>query len=310
MTLDLVVRLLKSVSDENRLRLLAMCARGEFTVTEFVQIMGQSQPRVSRHLKILCDAGLLERVREGNFVFYRLVNSAEIRSLTQQILAFIPASDARARSDQLRLNQIKDTRLDAAEKYFQQAASKWEKLRSLHVEDLDVERALCELVEREMPETLLDIGTGTGRILEILAPFIVSGEGVDLSPEMLSVARTNLDKPGLEHCRVRQGNMYHLPYEDSAFDFVTLHQVLHYAGQPADVFAEISRVLRHSGTAVIIDFAPHNHEDFREEFQHRRLGFSHSEIQGLLRQFHLIPSPPIEFPGRELTVTLWTGRKA
>ena len=192
-----------------------------------------------------------------------------------------------------------------------QSGSKFTHSRfSSNVEDLDVERALCELVEREMPETLLDIGTGTGRILEILAPFLMSGEGVDLSTEMLSVARTNLDKPGLEHCRVRQGNMYHLPYEDTAFDFVTLHQVLHYAGQPADVVAEISRVLRPSGTAVIIDFAPHNYEDFREEFQHRRLGFSDAEIQGLLRQFRLKPSPPVKFPGRELTVSLWTGRKA
>ncbi|MDG2033029.1 MAG: metalloregulator ArsR/SmtB family transcription factor [Rhodospirillales bacterium] len=309
MTLDSVLRLLKSVADESRLRLLAICARGEFTVSDFVQILGQSQPRVSRHLKILCDAGLLERVREGNWVFYRLVNSAEIRSLTQQMLALIPATDTRARSDQLRLSHIKDVRLDAAEQYFQQAASEWVKLRSLHVEDLDVERALCELVGKEMPETLLDIGTGTGRILEILAPFLTSGEGVDLSPEMLSVARTNLDKPGLEHCRVRQGNMYHLPYEDAAFDYVTLHQVLHFAGQPADVVAEISRVLRLSGTAVIIDFAPHNYEEFREEFQHRRLGFSDVEIHGLLSQFHLKASSPVKFPGRELTVSLWIGRK-
>ena len=307
--MDTVIRLLKSVADESRLRLLAVCARGEFTVSDFVQIMGQSQPRVSRHLKILCDAGLLERVREGNWVFYRLVNSLEIQSLTRQMLALVPASDTRARSDQLRLNQIKDARLDAAERYFQQAASEWEKLRSLHVEDLDVERALCEQVEREMPETLLDIGTGTGRILEILAPFLNSGEGVDLSPEMLSVARTNLDKPGLEHCRVRQGNMYHLPYEDTSFDYVTLHQVLHYAGQPTDVFAEISRVLRPGGTAVIIDFAPHSYEDFRKEYQHRRLGFSDAEIYGLLSQFHLKASPPVKFPGRELTVSLWTGRK-
>jgi len=305
-----IVRKLKAVADESRVRLLSLCSQGEFTVSDLVQIMGQSQPRVSRHLKILCDAGLLDRVREGNWVFYRMTNVSATRSLVDQILDHISVDDSVIKSDHQRLNLIKATRLEKAGEYFEDIAAEWESIRELHVEDLDVETALKGEVAKRSPNSLLDVGTGTGRMLEVLGPLVEEGEGIDFSPEMLTIARTNLDKPGLGHCRVRQGNMYQLPYDDEAFDYVTLHQVLHFADQPADLIAEISRVLKPGGATSVIDFAPHTHENFRDEFQHRRLGFSDPEVHGLMTQSGMTPQPPISFPGAALTVSIWSGIKA
>jgi len=307
--MEQTVRILKAASDESRLRFLVLCTEGDFTVSDLVQIVGQSQPRVSRNLKILCDAGLLDRVREGNWVFYRLVKSPEVRRFVAQVISLISSNDTVLKSDRLRLNQIKAVRLEKAEEYFAGIAAEWEGIRALHVGDMDVETVLRERVSREKPTALLDIGTGTGRILEILAPFISDGEGIDFSHGMLTIARANLDKPGLGHCRVRHGNMYQLPYDDDSFDYVTLHQVLHFADQPNEVVSEISRVLKPGGTASFIDFASHDLEQFRDDYQHRRLGFSDNEVHGLMEQFNMTPEPPISFPGTELTVSIWSGSK-
>ena len=271
--MDKLLRILKATADPSRIRLLILCAHGEFTVSELVQVIGQSQPRVSRHLKILCDAGLLQRTQQGNWVFYRSFSRGVDAEFVRRLTALIPAKDPTIQLDQQRLMKLKSDRLQAATLYFQESASDWNSIRALHVDDVNVERELQKCVVAAKPRKLLDIGTGTGRILEVLGPCVQDAEGIDFSHEMLNLARVNLDDPSLRHCRVRHGDMYQLPYQDQSFDYITIHQVLHFTDQPQLVLKEAKRVLKGGGQIAIIDFYSHEREELRTKYQHRRLWF-------------------------------------
>ena len=307
--MEKVLRMLKAVSEPSRLRLSVLCARGEFTVSDLVHIIGQSQPRVSRHLKILCDAGLLRRIRQGSWVFYRSVTKGAEAEFLHYLTTVMPGTHPTIQLDHQRLLELKNERLRAAAQYFEKTAVEWDSIRTLHVEDLDIERALQRRVLEARPRKLLDIGTGTGRILEVLGPYVEDAEGVDFSHEMLTVARANLDKPSLGHCRVRHGDMYQLPFQDRSFHFITIHHVLHFAHQPQQVLKEAARVLRTQGQVVIVDFASHVREELRTKFKHQRLGFSNDEIEGWLDQIGLRMQPPTKFTGEPLAIVIWTGIK-
>lgn len=309
--LDNLLNALRAVAETSRLRLLAACALGEMTVSELTTILGQSQPRVSRHLKVMCDAGLLERIREGSWVFYRL---AEARTgtggaLAGQVLSLIPEDEASLARDRARIDQIKQARAERAATYFRANAAQWDDIRSLHIDEHEVERALQEVLQPGRVDDLLDIGTGTGRILELFGPVIGSGVGVDLSREMLAVARANLEAGAFANCQVRQGNMYGLPWDDARFDAVTVHQVLHFADDPAAAINEAARVLRGGGRIAIVDFTPHDREELRVEHAHRRLGFGDEEVADWLRAAGLRPDGVRHLPGEPLTVGLWTARR-
>ncbi len=265
---------LRAAGEPTRLRLLALCDRAELTVTELTQILRQSQPRVSRHLKLLCEAGLLSRFREGQWAFYRTVNGADGPRLGRVIVELMPEDDPTRMRDMERLEEIKEARAAVAAAYFRENAAQWDQIRSMYVPELDVEACVRDLLGGGDVADLLDIGTGTGRILEVMAPDIQNGVGIDLSHEMLAVARVNLGKSGLEHCRVRHGDMYALPFNDASQDAVVFHQVLHYAVEPEAAIAEAARVLRPGGRLVIVDFAPHGQQMLlKEHAQHReRLG--------------------------------------
>ena len=280
--MDFLLTALKAAAEPTRLRLLALCAHGELTVSELTQILGQSQPRVSRHLKLLCDAGLLDRFREGTWAFYRLGERSAFAGLARTLIDAIPADDPTLALDLERLNAIKRARAEAAAEYFRENAARWHEIRSLHVPERDVEAALLKLLPASGIQDLLDLGTGTGRMLELLGPKVERALGVDLSREMLAVARSNLERAGLRNCQVRQSDMYQLPLPSASFDAVLVHQVLHYAEEPAEVLAEAARVLRPGGRLVIVDFARHDHESLRTEHAHRRLGFGDEEIAGWL----------------------------
>jgi len=299
---------LRSAAEPTRLRLLTLCAAGELTVSELTQILGQSQPRVSRHLKLLTDAGLLERFREGSWTFYRLAADGEGAELARHLISFLN-TDIEFRRDRDRFANVKRSRAKVAANYFRQNAAEWETLRSLHVAETDVEAAMLTLALKGLPKghrrNLLDIGTGTGRILEVFSPHFEHTLGIDLSREMLAIARARLEKVNLDHCQVRQADMYQIPLMDRSFDLVTIHQVLHYADRPADAIREAARVLRPEGRLVIVDFAPHGHEALRKAHAHRRLGFSNNEIQAWLKAAGLKPSLQKSLPGKPLTVALW-----
>jgi ArsR family transcriptional regulator len=300
---------LRAVAEPTRLRLLVLCARGELTVSELAQILGQSQPRVSRHLKLLCEAGLLDRFREGSWVFYRLRAGSAAGALSRHLVAACGESDETTVLDLQRLAAIKRQRAEQAAAYFRENAAQWHRIRSLYVDEREVEAALTEIFAAAQPQDLLDIGTGTGRVIEILAPRVTHALGIDQSREMLAVARVNLERAGLENSIVRLGDMYQLPLADASFDAVVIHQVLHYADRPAAAIAEAARVLRPGGTLVVVDFAPHALEYLRDEHAHRRLGFADADVAEWFAAAGLESESPRRLPGDPLTVVIWTARR-
>lgn len=307
-TMDDTLAALRAAAEPTRLRILALCADGDVAVSELVRILGQSQPRISRHLKVLTAAGLLTRIPEGSWVFHRLAQEGPLAVLAAGLIALAPLDDAVLRRDRERLTEIKGERAADAARYFSDNAAEWAKVRSLHVDEAEVEAAILELAPARIGRHL-DLGTGTGRILELLAGRAEFGQGVDLSREMLAVARANLDRAGLAHCQVRQADLAQLPFPADSFDLVTIHQVLHFLPDPARAIAAAAGVLKPGGTLLIIDFAPHQEETLRQDHQHRRLGFSDKEAQAWCRTAGLTPTALRHLKGDPLTVTLWAAVK-
>ena len=300
---------LRAVAEPSRLRLLAICAQGEWTVSELTQVMAQSQPRISRHLKVMADARLLERFREGSWVFYRRAQHGEGARLARLLVRLLREDDPALRLDRQRLAAVRETRRRLAERYFDGSAARWDSERDLGVDGGAVEAELVRLFAELRPESLLDVGTGTGRILQVLAPHIGQGLGIDLSHDMLAVARAHLDRRLARNCQVRHGDMYQLPAQDRTFAAVTLHQVLHFADDPLAVLAEAARVLRPGGHLVVVDLAPHEHEGLRTEKRHRRLGFADAEMREWLTAAGLELVTSRQLGGDELSVVLWTARR-
>lgn len=302
---------LRASAEPSRLRLLALCADSELAVSDLVRIVGQSQPRVSRHLKVLCDAGLLERHREGSWAYYRLAQHPRSGglgpgALAQSLIELLPEEDPIIRRDRDRLAAVKAERAEQAEEYFRRNASEWDRIRALHVGDLRVEEAIGDLLPQDDLEDLLDIGTGTGRMIERFGERCSRAVGVDMSRDMLNVARSNLEQSPLSNWSLRQGDMYELPIADETFGAAIIHQVLHFAEHPDTVIAEAARVLRPGGQLVVADFAPHELEELRDEHYHRRLGFTDEQIEEWFRQAGLEPHRTVHLPGDPLTVSLWS----
>jgi ArsR family transcriptional regulator len=307
--MDQLLQGLRAAAEPTRLRILALCARSELTVSDLTAILRQSQPRVSRHLKVLVEAGLLQRLREGTWAFYRLADTGEAAGLARGLVGFVPAGNDVVARDLERLDAVKKARADVASAFFRSNASQWDRIRRLYIDDEEVERALLSLLPRQDVHGLLDIGTGTGRILEVFGQDIRRGVGIDLSREMLAVARVNLEKRGLLNCHVRYGDMSQLPLTDETFDAVTFHLVLHYAEDPEMAVREAARFLEPGGTLVVVDFAPHEEQSLRTEHAHRWLGFEDGDIDAWFRAAGLSPGRNIRLPGKPLTVCLWSATR-
>ena len=301
---------LKAAGEPTRLRLLALCAHMDLTVSQLTQILGQSQPRVSRHLKLLWEAGLLDRFREGNWVFFRLATRGPVAELARILVDSLDHDHPVLSLDFARLEKIRREREKLAADYFRRNATQWHEIRALHVDEAEVERQLLALIPNGEVEDLLDIGTGTGRVIEILGPRVRRAVGVDLSHEMLTVARSNLERAQLRNCLVRHGDMYQLPLQGGSFDAVTIHQVLHFAERPGEVIGEAARVLRPGGRLIVVDFDKHELEFLRDEQAHRWLGFREDEVAGWFGQAGLETGPVKFLPGDPLTVGIWQARQA
>jgi len=310
---EALVAQLKALAEPTRLRIAVLLSQGELTVSELVQILGQSQPRVSRHLKLLSDTGLAVRLPQGSFVYYRLADSGSGKRLARVIGELAPPDDPVLRRDIDRLDSVKKARAVAAQAYFDRASADWEKIRALQFSETEVEAAMRAATGERPFELMIDVGVGTGRILEVFADRVTRGVGVDINHAMLNLARLNLERAGMEHGSVRQADVTALPFADGAADLVTVHQVLHYLDDPALAIAECARVLKPRGVMLIVDFAPHQLEFLKTEHAHLRLGFSDTEITGwvedaglsLSRRTALHPEEKTE----KLTVKIWAARK-
>ncbi len=306
---DRALAVLKAAAEETRFRILVLLQEGELSVSDLTDILGQSQPRISRHLKLLCDAGLVERHREGSWAFFSLAEGA---SVLRPVLGSLDPADRVLASDRDRLARVRMQRADTAQKYFSRLAPEWDRLRSLHASEAAVDAAIFKMLGDKSFRSVLDLGTGTGHILKLLGRDAERAVGLDASHAMLSVARANLEKAGLSGVELRQGDIYALPFERDEFDLIVLHQVLHYFDDPARAVREASRLLRPGGRLLIIDFAPHNLEFLRDKHEHRRLGFHQDQMGawmteaglGVTDTHHLLP-PKGE--GEKLIVTLWLG---
>jgi ArsR family transcriptional regulator len=307
---------LRALADPTRLRIMRLLADMELAVGELAQVLGQSQPRVSRHIRILCDAGLAERRREGSWVFLRMAIGEErappLGGATARLLSAGEADDAgfaaRCAEDRRHLAAIRAAREAQAAAYFARHAAEWDTLRSLHSPDAPVEAALAGALDGEIG-ALLDIGTGTGRMAELFAPRAAAVTAFDKSPEMLRLARARLQHLPAGKIDLQQGDFTALPFAAGEFDTVLLHQVLHYAQEPEAALAEAARVTRGGGRIAVIDFAAHGHEDLRTQHAHARLGFSDEQMLALLTAAGYAAAPPLALPGQPLTVKIWTGRR-
>ncbi len=308
--MEQLVTSLKAIADPTRLRLLLLVARSELAVTDLTWIVRQSQPRVSRHLKILTEAGLLERHKEGSWVYYRLVQTGEAGGFLPALVNSIDLSAGEVMRDLERLAEIQRNRKDAAQSYFDTHAAEWDGMRALYVAEAEVEREILRVLTNKPINTLLDVGTGTGRILEMLAPSIKRGIGIDNSREMLSLARARLDKNDLRHCQVRQGDMYDLPVENGGYDAITFHQVLHFADDPKAAIIEAAEALAPGGRILIADFAPHSHEELRDSHAHRRLGFADEQMVEYFKAAGLMNSAVSHLKGGPLEVSVWLGERS
>jgi ubiquinone/menaquinone biosynthesis C-methylase UbiE len=304
---------LKAAGEATRLRILALVAEAELTVSDLTDILRQSQPRISRHLKLLAEAGLVERFREGSWAFFRLGERGGSAALARELIARLDPGDATVARDRERLAAVRTARAAAAQTYFRRHAAEWDRIRKLHVADAAVEDAIRATLAGAPMRALLDLGTGTGRMLELFGPEIERGLGLDLSHDMLALARARLDRAGLRHCSVRQGDIYDLALPKNSFDVVIIHQVLHFLDDSARAIEEAARVLRPGGRLLVVDFAPHDLEFLRDDHAHRRLGFASETVTAWLTAagldlVHLETLQPEQNSDGKIAVSLWLGR--
>lgn len=308
--MPIALDIFRALADATRLRTLALLRSMELSVGELAQVLGQSQPRVSRHVKILCDAGLAERRKEGSWVFVALGAGATVDPVVAALDAWAKLEpDHWAVADAARLAAVRADRAASAATWFEAHAGEWDAIRSLHVAEEQVEAAIADVLGEAPIGRLVDIGTGTGRMLELFAERAGQALGVDRSSEMLRLARAKLSERGLSNADLRQADLYALPLADDAADVAIIHHVLHFAQQPGAAIGEAARVLTPGGRLLIADFAPHDREDLRAQGGHTRLGFSDEQIATWFAAAGLAPVRTETLEGGELTVKLWLARK-
>jgi ArsR family transcriptional regulator len=311
-----LVTALKAAAEPTRLRILMLLAAGELNVKDLTLILGQSQPRISRHLKLLAEAGLVERFRDGSWVYFHVSDRTDGGRLTLGLLKSVDTNDPTLQRDRERSESLKREREQSAQSYFQDHAEDWDRIRSLYVAERDVEAAMLDIMGAGPFQMFVDLGTGTGRILELFAGLYDRGIGLDVNNSMLSLARARLAKSGLAHAQVRHGDIYELALADHSADAIVMHQVLHYLSEPQRAIAEAGRVLAPGGRLLIVDFAPHDCEFLRKDFAHERLGFPENLVSGWIEEAglkarairHLTPNAKTD--EEKLTVSIWLAERA
>lgn len=304
-----LVAAVRAAGEPTRLRLLALLAQGEHSVKDLTEILGQSQPRVSRHLKLLADAGLVTRNAEGSWAYFGLAEGSVGADLAQWLISRLDPEDADRARDRARQEWVRQAQQAQAAEYFAKVAESWDALRTLHVPESAVEAAILAALGPEPVDMMFDLGTGTGRMLELLSGHYRRAVGIDQSREMITVARAKLAAASIGHAQVRLGDIANLDPAIGRADLVILHQVLHYFDDPGRMLAQARRALKPGGTMLIVDFAPHELEFLRAHHAHRRLGLSDAQMFQWAKAAGLQVTDLKSFPPSHategLTVCLW-----
>lgn len=312
---DDIVTALKAAAEPTRLRILLLLAAGELSVKDLTQILGQSQPRISRHLKLLAAAGLVERFREGSWAYFHVSDRTHGGRLVLDVLALVDDSDPVIARDRERAEALKRERETVAQGYFEKHAADWDRIRTLHVAESEVENAMGQVLGPGPFKLLIDLGTGTGRILELFADRYERALGLDVNQAMLAYARSKLSRAHLTRAQVRHGDIYALALPDGVADAVVMHQVLHFLSDPALAIRESARVLAPGGRLLVVDFAPHELEFLRTDFAHDRLGFAGGQVAQWMKDAGLKPLekrnlvPETKNGAQKLTVSLWLAQR-
>ena len=314
-SLDLTLDVLRAAAEETRLRILALLAEGELSVSDLTDILGQSQPRISRHLKLLVEAGLVERHREGAWAFFRLTDRGA--AAAHPAPDCWRASTAPIRSlleDRTRLEAVRAQRSQAAQAFFSRLAPEWDRIRSLHAPEAVVEAAVLDALGDRPIRNLLDLGTGTGRMLQLLAPR-ASRDGRPRCQPRHAVGgprQSGKGGPDAASSCARATSMRRRSRATPSTSSI-IHQVLHYLDDPARALREAARLVAPGGRLLVVDFAPHDLEFLREAQAHRRLGFAADQVAGWLDEAGLDCTlnreiAPPEKGDEQLTVSLWLGQ--
>lgn len=316
--IDEMVDSLRAAGEVTRARVLALLSRGELSVGELALVLGQSQPRLSRHMKYLTSAGLVERMPEGAWVFYKLPRKGAGRQLVDAILGLVDLEDKGLQRDFARLDEIRAARQKEAGAFFERSAKEWDAIRALHYPEADIEAAVLRVIGEGPFERVIDMGTGTGRMLSVIAPLAKSADGIDLSHQMLTIARSNLSDEKYAHIDLRHGDATNVPFDDESADLVIIHQVLHFLDEPERAIQEASRLLKPKGCLLVVDFAPHELEYLRRDQSHRHLGFADSYFSDWCESSGLKVGPSERFEAPEavsknqqvgIAVNVWTAKK-
>ena len=306
---------MRAIGEPTRLRILMLLAKGELTVKDLTTILGQSQPRISRHLKLMYEAGLLARIQEGSWVYFRLSEDRDTARLATAIGQYFNPEDADFRRDGERAEILRRRRSERAQAFFAAHAAHWDDLRALHVDEGEVEVRMREAIGSEQVDLLVDLGTGTGRILELFSDTYHRGIGIDANLQMLAYARARLEAGELRHAQVRQGDIVNLSVGDATADVAVMHQVLHYLSEPQRAIEEAARILRPGGRLLVVDFSPHQLDHLRDDYAHQRLGLSGDQMLQWFAANDLVQTghqelPPSADAGLEgLTVSIWLAQR-
>ncbi len=272
---------LKALADPCRLRLTAVLLSGEFTVQELTRIMDMGQSRISRHLKILTEAGVLTVKRQGTWSYYRAGEECRFFSAIRPAFERELEMLTERSRDMAAVAEVLEERRRRSQEFFDRHARQWDDLARTLLPVPEYHKRLI----KQVPEgvTLLEIGIGTGALLIELAARAANVIGVDHSPAMLEEARRRLANDGVSSVELRLGEMSHLPLSDGSVGCVVANMVLHHAADPAAVLAEIRRVLVPGGVLLLADLARHEREAAREQLADQWLGFEENELTDWLK---------------------------
>jgi DNA-binding transcriptional ArsR family regulator len=302
---DNYIDALKAISEPTRFRLVRLCAQGELTVSELMRIVGQSQPRVSRHLKLLQDAGILERFREQHWVFYRVAQEEHYQLLVSGLIKQIEKNETIIQLDQSRLIELQAARATLSETFIETELPDWLRLHEYHGDTARFESAVQDALAEKTVGHLLDVATGTGRMLKIVGPLASSGVGIDLSKKMVTVARSVLAESGLAHLTVRQEDMYQMRFAARHFDTITIDQVLYFATNPDALIKETARVLKYGGRLLVVAFTASKTAKTPPS-----VGIELSDIQQWIESAGLKITNTNILPGDSLDISLLVSEKA